>query len=112
MESLILVLKYGPLVFLPVYLLSLCAFLGCCAYYWVRDEDVLETVLWKRTVGLGPYSHSPEDGFSFWVIAFLLGAGLSFIWPITLTCAFITGILHSLRGFIRLKKKVNKMGEI
>lgn len=73
---------------------------------WVKDEKYV----WKpvnKLVKMLVYEFD-SVGLAFFMM-YIAGAILTLLWGIGLPGIIIIGILFGLRGFIRLKKKVNKV---
>jgi hypothetical protein len=76
-------------------------------YYFFTDDN--EGLINKLTCGLGKYTYAVVD--ALWLGAFVVPAIYViciFLWPATTTVLCIYGLLMGIRGFTRLKKKVEK----
>lgn len=75
---------------------------------WINDEEYIWEPITKRLAFFMHGCDPPCLGAAF-IVMYLFGAMLTLLWGIGLPGIIIIGILFGLRGFIRLKKKVNKV---
>ncbi len=75
---------------------------------WINDEENIWEPINKWVGMVVKEADPPQLGPGF-IVMYLFGAIFTLIWGIGLPGIIIIGILFGLRGFIRLKKKVNKV---
>ncbi len=85
-----------------IYVLS---FLSYWAYLWVNDKRFSDSWIAMK---MGDLGWSTDNLFAFFVLGSVLMGVLALFWPLTLAISIIATILHSLRGFVRFQKKVDK----